>query len=346
MYRIKTSERNNDKATEYETKSLLYLLTKINGREGIDVFIIDCFNDVTGVKSDFTESWDVQSKGVTSLSPKTIGIALYTLFANYVSDIDFTHYLLFFPPIKELYINDPSLENFNITNFKKEKIPKIKEGLENEIVRRNDPEVNNISNLLSIDDFLNKVVFIVDRYHKADYIKSIIEFKNVNRLDEVFLNKIFDEIRILQSAKKIPNVYNQEVNTIQETYDFNKTLFRKDIELLVVNRVVGNNLFSKNGIPTYFIQEVIGMDEEDIFDLIQECQTKLSRTLFNKNNKKAFWLLLEKIMLELAHDPSATIHDINSTINSDLRDNVFTLDDKALLYLIALVKEGVHNENT
>ena len=51
-------------------------------------------------------------------------------------------------------------------------------------------------------------------------------------------------------------------------------------------------------------------------------------------------------MLELAHDPSATIHDINSTINSDLRDNVFTLDDKALLYLIALVKEGVHNENT
>ena len=96
MYRIKTSERNNDKATEYETKSLLYLLTKIKGHKKIDIFIIDCFNDVTGAKSDFTESWDVQSKGVASLSPKTIGTALYTLFANYVSDIDFTHYLLFF----------------------------------------------------------------------------------------------------------------------------------------------------------------------------------------------------------------------------------------------------------
>lgn len=49
MYTIKTSERNNDKATEYETKSLLYLLTKIKGHRSIDLFIIDCFNDVTGI---------------------------------------------------------------------------------------------------------------------------------------------------------------------------------------------------------------------------------------------------------------------------------------------------------
>jgi hypothetical protein len=29
MYRFKTSEQNNEKATEFETKSLLYLMTKI-----------------------------------------------------------------------------------------------------------------------------------------------------------------------------------------------------------------------------------------------------------------------------------------------------------------------------
>lgn len=49
MYKFKTSEQNNDKATEFETKSLLYLLTKIKGHSGISLFIIDCFNDVTGV---------------------------------------------------------------------------------------------------------------------------------------------------------------------------------------------------------------------------------------------------------------------------------------------------------
>ena len=41
MYKIKTSERTNDKATEFETKSLLYLLTKINGQNNVDLFIID-----------------------------------------------------------------------------------------------------------------------------------------------------------------------------------------------------------------------------------------------------------------------------------------------------------------
>lgn len=346
MYRIKTSERNNDKATEFETKSLLYLLTKAKGHKKIDIFIIDCFNDVTGAKENFKESWDVQSKGVASLSPKTIGAALYTLFANYVSDIDFSHYLLFFPPIKEIYLDDPSLEAFNITNFEKTKMPKIKEGLRCEIERRNDPDVNNPSSLLLIDRFLNKVVFVVDRYQKADYIKSIIEFRNLDSLEDDFLNKIFDEIRIMQSSKKIPNVYNQEVNSIQEANNFNKTIYRKDVELLVVNRVVGNNLFYERGIPTYFVREVVNMDEEDIIDLIQECQTKLSRTLFNKNNKKAFWMLLEKIMIETTCNPSSTIYDIISTINWDMRNSVFTLDDKALLYLIALVKEGVHYENT
>lgn len=346
MYRIKTSERNNDKATEFETKSLLYLLTKIKGHQKIDLFIIDCFNDVTGVEKDFKKSWDIQSKGVASLTPKTIGAALYTLFANYVSDIDFTHYLLFSPPMKDIYLDDPSLEIFCIGNFKNEKIKKIREGLEDEIIRRNDFDVNNALNLSAIDSFLSRVVFIIDSYQNADYIKSIIEFKNIDHLDDAFLIKIFDEIRVLQSAKKIPNVYNKTVNSIQEAQAFNKAIHRKDIELLVVNRVIGNDLFSANGVPTYFIREVAGLNEEDIIDLIQECQIKLSRTLFNKNNKKAFWILLEKIMIEVTHNPNATIYDIISTINSELRNSVFTLDDKALLYLIALVKEGVHNENT
>lgn len=31
MYKFKISEQNSDKATEFETKSLLYLLTKIKG---------------------------------------------------------------------------------------------------------------------------------------------------------------------------------------------------------------------------------------------------------------------------------------------------------------------------
>lgn len=202
MYKFKTSEQNNDKATEFETKSLLYLLTKIKGHSGISLFIIDCFNDVTGVAEDYSDSWDIQSKNVASLTPRTVGKALYTLFANYVSDISFGHFILYLPQLKESYVEDVSVETFDIGNFKNTKVADVKDGLIAEIERRNDPDVNEPVALSKLDQFLSDVVFAFDRYGKSDYIKSIIEFKNVSNLDAEFLNRIFDEIRAQQATKK------------------------------------------------------------------------------------------------------------------------------------------------
>lgn len=202
MYKFKTSEQNNDKATEFETKSLLYLLTKIKGHSGISLFIIDCFNDVTGVAEDYSDSWDIQSKNVASLTPRTVGKALYTLFANYVSDISFGHFILYLPQLKESYVEDISVETFDIDNFKNTKVADVKDGLIAEIERRNDPDVNEPVALSKLDQFLSDVVFAFDRYGKSDYIKSIIEFKNVSNLDAEFLNRIFDEICAQQATKK------------------------------------------------------------------------------------------------------------------------------------------------
>lgn len=111
-------------------------------------------------------------------------------------------------------------------------------------------------------------------------------------------------------------------------------------------QVIGNDLFSSRGIPLYFIQEVQGMDEEDIADLIQECQAQISRTLFNKNNKSAFWILLEEIMTTLEKDSAAGIRVILGKLSSRTKNRLFTLDETALLYLIALVKEGLKSENS
>ncbi|MDD7719041.1 MAG: hypothetical protein PUJ11_06035 [Eubacteriaceae bacterium] len=345
MYRIKTSERNNDKATEYETKSLLYLLTKIKGHRSIDLFIIDCLNDVTGVAEGYKDSWDIQSKNVTSLTPRQVGIALYTLFANYVSDLSFGHYILFLPSLKDGYVKDIAAEVFQIDNFVAGKIKAVKSGLESEIERRNDIDVNTASNLTKIDSFLSDVIFITDRYNKSDYIKSIIKFKNLSSLKDEFLIRIFEEIRAKQAVKKIPNVNGVEVNSIQETAALGKNITRKEIELLVVNRVIGNDLFSRNGIPLYFIREVSAMDEEDIADLIQECQSQIGKTLFNKNNKKAFWHLLEEIISVIEADKNLGIRSILSQISDKPKGKVFTMDENALLYLIALVKEGLEHED-
>ena len=346
MYKIKTSERNNDRATEFETKSLLYLMTKIKNHGKVDLFIIDCFNDITGTTSNYLESWDVQSKGVSSLTPRTVGKALYTLFSNYISEIDFSHYVLFIPPLKDAYLDVSQSVVFGINNFKNEKINDVKLGLQVEIEKRNDPDIVTASNLLQIDSFLSNVFFIIDKYKKADYIRLIIEFKNIDRLDEAFLTRIFDEIRTQQAAKKIRNVCGEEVVSIQDAEKFDKTIHRKDIELLVVNRIIGNDLFAAKGIPIYFIQEVQDMDEDDIADLIQDCQSKIGRALFNKNNKKSFWLLLEEIMSTVSENKNVAIRDAFGKISNGLQSKVFSLDEISLLYLIALVKEGVKHENS
>ena len=345
MYRIKTSERNNDKATEYETKSLLYLLTKIKGHRTIDLFIIDCFNDVTGVAEGYKDSWDIQSKNVASLTPRKVGIALYTLFANYVSDLSFGHYILFLPPLKDSYVNDVTAEVFQIDNFVTGKTKDVKSGLEGEIERRNDADVNTSANLAKIDAFLSEVIFITDRYNKSEYIKSIIKFKNLSNLKDEFLIRIFEEIRAKQAVKKISNVDGVEVSSIQEATALDKNITRKEIELLVVNRVIGNDLFSKNGVPLYFIREISTMDEEDVADLIQECQSQIGKTLFNKNNKKAFWYLLEEIISVIEIDKKQGIRSILSQISTKAKGRVFTMDENALLYLIALVKEGLEHED-
>lgn len=346
MYKFKTSEQNNDKATEFETKSLLYLLTKIKERGTVDLFIIDCFNDVTGVTEHYSDSWDIQSKNVASLTPRAVGKALYTLFANYVSDISFGHYILYLPRLKDAYVVDPSIEVFDISNFKSTKIAHVMLGLRTEIERRNDTDVYTSNNMTKVDQFLSEVVFVFDRYGKSDYIRSIIQFKNVARLEDEFLTRIFEEIRILQAAKKIKNVYGNEVASIQEAEQLGKNIYRKDIDLLVVNRIIGNDLFSSKGVPLYFIQEVHDMDEEDIADLIQECQSKISRTLFNKNNKQAFWILLEEIMTAIEKNKGMTIQTIGEKINAQSKSRLFTMDEKSLLYLIALVKEGLTYENS
>ena len=181
-----------------------------------------------------------------------------------------------------------------------------------------------------------------DRYDKADYIRTIIQFKRIEDLSEEFLNRIFDEIRAAQAIKKIRNVYGETVSSVKEAAKYDKNIYRKDIELLVVNRIIGNDMFATKGVPVYFIKELHNVDEDDIADTVQECQTQISRTLFNRNNKKAFWRLLEEIMSVVVNDKKITIREVMSRIKQTTRASVFTLDDLSLLYLIATVKEGLN----
>ena len=94
-YIVKSSERTRKSGAETETKALLYLMNLRKDSEEIYYFIVDFFNDLTGMDAFSDKLWDIQSKGAKGNSPKAIGKELVTLFKNYMCDFEFADYILF-----------------------------------------------------------------------------------------------------------------------------------------------------------------------------------------------------------------------------------------------------------
>ena len=85
----------------------------------IHYFVVDFFNDLTGMDRYSENLWDVQSKAAKNNSPNAIGRELVTLFKNYVSDIDFKTYILFLGEVSSTVRIGDKLSTFGIDNVKK-----------------------------------------------------------------------------------------------------------------------------------------------------------------------------------------------------------------------------------
>ena len=94
-YIVRSSEKLRKPAADAETKALLYLMSFYKNSNEIYYFVIDFFNDLTGLNRIANKLWDLQSKGAKNSSPKSIGKELVTLFKNFLSEIDFEAYILF-----------------------------------------------------------------------------------------------------------------------------------------------------------------------------------------------------------------------------------------------------------
>lgn len=77
-YIVKSTEKTRKSGAETETKALLYLMNFRNDSEEIYYFIVDFFNDLTGMDTYSDKLWDLQSKEAKGNSPKAIGKELVT----------------------------------------------------------------------------------------------------------------------------------------------------------------------------------------------------------------------------------------------------------------------------
>ena len=340
MYTFKNTEINNKKASDFETKSLLYLLGMRGDSEEIEIITVDCFNDVTGSNTDFSKLWDVQSKNHSSLPPCKIGESLSTLYDNYISFISFYDYVLFIPKLNRSYLKDSSLNIYSYENFNE----KQKRGIEKKLKEKiNGDDSGGTPTLFA--DFLSKVCFVEDNKRISTYIKNISKFKHKKSISEDIYGRIFTEIRNAQSALKNSYIENKVIDHPSEVLNFNRHITKSEINTLLISRFVGIDVFSFPGIPISFFDVLNDMDEEGRKDLLQECNENLSRAFFDKNGCKEFWKITEitiKLVKDKADDHISIVYEnLISLINVKTQ----YLTKETLLYMISLVKTGLENAN-
>lgn len=174
-YTVKSSEKLRHSGAEAETKALLYLMNFRPDSDEIHYFVVDFFNDLTGMDRMSTKLWDLQSKGAHKVSPKQIGKELITLFKNYMSSLDFESYVLFIGSVTGTLRVNSELSTFDINNIKASAIPSIVEGLKEEGKVK---EYINDATLTeeNISAFLRKVTFVIDNDQNSICNKPYISY--------------------------------------------------------------------------------------------------------------------------------------------------------------------------
>lgn len=255
-YTVRSSERTRSSGAEHETKALLYLMNLRSDSNEIHYFVVDFFNDLTGMDRFAERLWDVQSKGAKNNSPAAIGKELVTLFKNYLSDIDFKEYILFLGGVSSTVREDETIDIFDLSNIKSSALSELKEGLKKESAEKtyiNDFDVTDSN----IDDFLKKVTFVVDNNSPSEYVKAIIKDHPHIIPEERILNAIFNEIRNTQSELKNTVVEGVVIQTTDEVLRYCRHLTNSEIRLLTLNRIINRNPVEKTAFLRPFYQYIL-----------------------------------------------------------------------------------------
>ena len=238
-------------------------------------------------------------------------------------------------------MNDEDKRYFQIDNFKLQYIDKIRQGLKKEYARRNSSEPQETD----LEHFLQMVEFVIAEEQKQEYIKRITSFRASLRLEAAFYDAVFEDIRKQQTILKIKNIDGYQIMNAAEVLQYEKLLWKKEIDALVINRILGMDIFNSKHVPNSFIDEIAILDIEERKDVIQECQSDIAKLLFDKNGRHTFWRFFGRL---LSYANAIRLESPREIAEQMRRDNVMiprTLGEKSVVYLIAALKEGLMDDN-
>lgn len=90
--------------------------------------------------------------------------------------------------------------------------------------------------------------------------------------------------------------------------------------MLALQRIINRNPVGQ-GIPMPFMPILRTCPPEQEKDFIQECQTALSKALFNKNSAETFWALLEEVYGIILKNPLLDVNGIFNQMDKEIKKN-------------------------
>lgn len=339
-YTIQSSEKLRKLGADMETKALLYLMNFRDDSNEIYYFIVDFFNDLTGMNKSSSKLWDLQSKASTNNSPKIIGRELVTLFKNFISSLKFDSYILFIGGVSKTFRKDNTQNVFDINNVTENALRSLIEGLKNEATKKTYID-NTLLNSKVINEFLNNIVFVIDDKKPSEYVKAIIKnHPNIIPEDRI-LDAIFNEIRDKQSDKKnISIVEGITIETSDEALNYYRHLSTNEIKLLTLQRIISRDPVG-NGVPISFMPIQKQCPPERLSDVLDDCKQTLCRALFNKNAAESFWSIFECVYTLIVNNPKDDVQNIYNKVGSGLIEQSPDFDTLSIKYFIAIVKDGI-----
>lgn len=353
-YRFLSSEPTTAKGNDCEARALLHLLCFADCRDDVNLFAVDCFNDVTGMDAHCITLHDVQAKAGQKLAPAELGRDLVTLLENRMSPFScyFVSYTLFVGGVSSTCLEDDTLEEFgfhHLTQRAQQSVQKRLVEEYNKRLKRNkqlygedafaDAELTEDV----LNEFLDTVRVVIAKKDTADYIRPLIRTKTKVVPDDAELRHIFTQVRDMQSKFKNRKAINgKSIKVPREILDSNRILYRRKIELLVIERLLDRDYLGRDT-PQCFIPYLNSFaPDEDLDELVEDCRNALSMLFFDKNGRDAFWSLFDEVVSVLDRTPNVSIAEIVSLLDNGVVNACPPyMDGRALHYFVAMLKDGL-----
>lgn len=343
-YSFPSLERGTASGNAAETCALLHLMCFADEKDEIDLFAIDCFNDVTGMDNGCFTLHDVQSKAGKDTGPAKLGEYLATLFENSVSEFSqyFVTLTLFVGGVSSGVREDPTMETFGFHDMKPKAQKSVREHLIATCRERHDKMFEDLATDENIDDFLCRVRIVTAKADPTEYIRALAHDTSALLPGRKELLRIFGQIRDKQSGlKNRDGILSATIDRPDEVMDYGRVLKANEIKLLIIERLLNRDYF-RDAVPDEFQAYLDGLPpEEDEQDVVEDCRLEMFRQYFDKNDADAFWAYLDEIVSLVKSDSKMTIQQIYDAVSDNTLKACRHMTRRSHLFFISIVKDGL-----